>query len=145
MINAQHLQSSNVYAKVTSLLQYSHPWWSPKIGLKVREPINYGRFINQFPPDTIKFMPWLDKINTKMCRQRMSILFNQKCINEKMLPNYTHTHTHKHTHTHTQYIYISSSSSCRAASTDIPDPLSTLLPIIHRFWEVFRATSRILL
>ena len=42
-------------------------------------------------------------------------------------------------------LYISSSSSsCRAASTDIPDPLSPLLPIIHRFWQVFRVTSRIL-
>ena len=38
----------------------------------------------------------------------------------------------------------SSSSSCRAASTDIPDPLSPLLPIVHRFWQVFRATSHIL-
>ena len=48
------------------------------------------------------------------------------------------------------YIYIcvcvciSSSSSCRAASTDIPDPLSPLLPIIHRvsshsFWMYVRA------
>ena len=43
------------------------------------------------------------------------------------------------------YIYISSSSSsCRAASTDIPDPLSPLLPIVHRLWHVFRAASRIL-
>ena len=38
----------------------------------------------------------------------------------------------------------SSSSSCRPTSTDIPDFLSPLLPIIHRFWQVFRATSRIL-
>ena len=38
----------------------------------------------------------------------------------------------------------SSSSSCRAASTDIPDPLLSLLPIVHRLWQVFRATSRIL-
>ena len=38
----------------------------------------------------------------------------------------------------------SSSSSCRAACTDIPDPLSPLLPIIHRLWQVFRATSCIL-
>ena len=38
----------------------------------------------------------------------------------------------------------SSSSSCRAASTDIPDPLSPLLPIVHRLWQVFGATSRIL-
>ena len=29
------------------------------------------------------------------------------------------------------HIYISSSSSYRAGSTDIPDPLSPLLPIVH--------------
>ena len=38
----------------------------------------------------------------------------------------------------------SSSSSCRAASTDIPDPLSPLFPIVHHLWKVFRATYRIL-
>ena len=38
----------------------------------------------------------------------------------------------------------SSSLSCRAASTDIPDPLLPLLSIIHRLWQVFRATSHIL-
>ena len=38
---------------------------------------------------------------------------------------------------------ISSSSSCRAASTYIPDPLSPLLPIVHRFWQVLMATSHI--
>ena len=32
----------------------------------------------------------------------------------------------------------SSSSSCRAAITDILDPLSPLFLIIHRFWQVFR-------
>ena len=36
------------------------------------------------------------------------------------------------------------SSSYRAASTDIPDPLSPLLPIIHRLWQVLMATSCIL-
>ena len=39
------------------------------------------------------------------------------------------------------YSISSSSSSCRAASTDIHDPLSLFLPIVHRFWQVFRATS----
>ncbi len=43
-----------------------------------------------------------------------------------------------------QEFYQSSSSSCRVASTDIPDPLSPLLPIVHRLWQVFRDTSRIL-
>ena len=40
------------------------------------------------------------------------------------------------------YIYILS-SSCRAIRTDISDPLSTLLPIVHCFWPVFRAISSI--
>ena len=38
------------------------------------------------------------------------------------------------------FLHNSSSSSCRAASTDIPDPLSSLLPIVHHLWQVFRAT-----
>ena len=38
----------------------------------------------------------------------------------------------------------SSSSSCGAASTDISDLLSPLLPIVHRLRQVFRATFRIL-
>ena len=41
-------------------------------------------------------------------------------------------------------LYSSSSSSCRTASTDIPDHLSPLFPIVHRFWQVLRATSCIL-
>ena len=43
----------------------------------------------------------------------------------------------------TKNAYLSSSSSGRAISTDISDPLSPPLPIIHCFQEVFRATSRI--
>ena len=39
---------------------------------------------------------------------------------------------------------ISSSSSYRAGSTDIPDPLSPLFPIVHRLRQVFWTTSRIL-
>ena len=39
---------------------------------------------------------------------------------------------------------MSSSSSCRATSTGIPGPLSTLFPIVHRLWLVFRATFLIL-
>ena len=50
------------------------------------EPINHERFINQFPPDTIKLMQQLEKINTKMCRQKMFVLFDQICINKEILP-----------------------------------------------------------
>ena len=54
---------------------------------------------------------------------------------------HTHTYTPTSTHTHTHiYIYISS-SSCRAASTDIADPLSPLLPIVHRLWLLYICSS----
>ena len=39
---------------------------------------------------------------------------------------------------------ISSSLSYRVGSTDIPDPLSPLLPIVHHPRQVFRTASRIL-
>ena len=39
---------------------------------------------------------------------------------------------------------LNNPTSCCGASTDIPDLLSPLLPIVHRYWQVFRATSRIL-
>ena len=38
-------------------------------------------------------------------------------------------------------VYTSSSSSCRVASTDIPGPLSPLLPIVNHLQQVFRPTS----
>ena len=81
----------------------------------------------------IRSIRQFEKINKKICRQRKSIMFNQIYINEEMLAKYIYIH-----------IYTSSSSSCHAAGTDIPDPLSPLLPIVHRLWQVFRATSRIL-
>ena len=41
-------------------------------------------------------------------------------------------------------IFFWYSSSCRTASTDISDPLSPLLLIVHLFWQVPGATSCIL-
>ena len=72
------LQSSYVHAKVTSLLEYTPPLmmvqdWAENI----RETINYERFINQFPPDIIRLIHQLERINIKICRQKMSMIFNQ--------------------------------------------------------------------
>ena len=42
------------------------------------------------------------------------------------------------------WIWLSmSSSSCCAISTDLPDPLSPPLPIVHCFQRIFRATPHI--
>ena len=35
----------------------------------------------------------------------------------------------------------SSSSTCPAASTDLPDPLSPSVSIVHCSWQVFKAIS----
>ena len=43
-----------------------------------------------------------------------------------------------------KFISSSSSSSYRAGSTDIPDPLLPLLPIVHRPRQVFRTSTCIL-
>ena len=74
------LQSSNVHTKVTSLLWYILPWWWQKI-------TNYGRFINQFSPNIIRSIWQFERIYKKICRQKMSITFNQICIDKEMLPN----------------------------------------------------------
>ena len=41
---------------------------------------NYGKYINQFPPNTIKSIRQYERINKKICRQKMSIMFNEICI-----------------------------------------------------------------
>ena len=38
-----------------------------------RESSNYGSFINEFPPDSIRSMRQLEWTYTKMCGQKMSI------------------------------------------------------------------------
>ena len=53
---------------------------------RTRVTISYGSFINQFLPDTIKSMWQLERTYTKICKQNISILFNEICINEEMLP-----------------------------------------------------------
>ena len=81
-----------------------------------RDTYNYGQYMNQFPPNTIKVIREFKRIQKKICRHKMSIMFNEICI-YVFIHTYTHTHTyiytnicthifiHTHTHTHI-YIYI---------------------------------------
>ena len=66
------------------------------------EPVKYGKFVNQFQPD-IKTTIWrFERIEMKICRQTLSVILDQMCLNEEMLPKSTLSHTHTHTHI---YIY----------------------------------------
>ena len=53
-----------------------------------RGTYNYGQYINQFPPNTINVIREFERIQKKICRHKMSIMFNEICINEEMLPIY---------------------------------------------------------
>ena len=70
-----------------------------------RDTYNYGQYINQFPPNMIKVIREFERIQKKICRHKMSIMFNEICINEEMLPKYTYIyiyiyHHHHHHHHH---------------------------------------------
>ena len=73
----------------------------PSTFCPTRDTCNYGQYINQFPQNTIKVIREFERIQKKICRHKMSIMFNEICINEEMLPKYTHTHIYIYI-----YIYI---------------------------------------
>ena len=58
-----------------------------------KDTYNYGQYLNQFPPNTIKVIREFERIQKKICWHKMSIMFNEICINEEMLPKYIYTHT----------------------------------------------------
>ena len=55
-----------------------------------RDIYNYRQYINQFRPNTIKAIQQYERIQKKICRQKTSIMINEICINEEMLPKYTY-------------------------------------------------------
>ena len=59
-----------------------------------KDAYNYGQYINQFPPNTIKAIREYKRIQKKICRQKMSIMFNEICINKEMLPIYIYIYSY---------------------------------------------------
>ena len=45
-----------------------------------RDINNFGKYINQLLPNTIKAIRQYERIHKKICRQKMSIMFNEICI-----------------------------------------------------------------
>ena len=72
-----------------------------------------------------------NEVDSVTCLNNLEKLIFAKCLLHKTpTPSFT--------------VSSSSSSSCGATSSDIPDSLSPLLPVVHHFWLVLRAISRIL-
>ena len=55
-----------------------------------RDTYNYGQYINQFTLNMIKVIREFERIQKKICRYKMSIMFNEIFINKEMLPKYTY-------------------------------------------------------
>ena len=55
---------------------------------------NVGKFIYQFQPKIKTLIRKFERILIKLNRQNVSLLFNQTCLNETLLPNYKNTYTH---------------------------------------------------
>ena len=47
---------------------------------RIRDTYNYGQYINQFPPNTIKVIREFERIQKKICRHKMSIMLYEICI-----------------------------------------------------------------
>ena len=45
-----------------------------------RDTYNYGQYLNQFPPNTIKVIREFERIQKRIFRHKMSIMFNEICI-----------------------------------------------------------------
>ena len=45
-----------------------------------RDTYNYGQYLNQFPPNTIKVIREFERIQKRICWHKMSIMFNEICI-----------------------------------------------------------------
>ena len=91
------------------------------------EITNYGRFINQFPSNIIRSIRQFERINKKICRQKMPFMFNEICINEEMLPIYIYI-----------YIYIYRVSPPNFTSFHRPIILAILVEITLNFNRMYR-------
>ena len=70
---------------------------------------NFGKFIYQFQPETKTLIGKLERILIKLYRQNVSLLFNQTCLNERLLPNNTHIiiYIYIYIYTHTEFYHFS--------------------------------------
>ena len=84
----------------------SNPWWWPMKGPKALGTILVNSSTNSNLKARHLSIRKPEGILIKLYRQNVSLLFNQTCLNERLLLNHTHTHTHTHVYIYNIYIYI---------------------------------------
>ena len=97
-----------------------------------RDTCNYGQYINQFPQNTIKVIREFERIQKKICRHKMSIMFNEICINEEMLPKYTYIYIYIHTF---NVLMLTSTGLGGEYNTGFHDEATILSKILTMCWK----------
>ena len=85
-------------------------WAIELVSESTRDTYNDRQYINQFTLNTIKVKREFERIQKKICRHKMSIMFNEICINEEMLPKYTHIYIYIYIYMLKRYICCESDS-----------------------------------
>ena len=63
--------------------------------------------VNSSTNSNLTLIKKLERILRKIYRHNVSLLSNQTCLNERLLPNYTHTHIYIYIYIYIHvYIYI---------------------------------------
>ena len=81
---------------VLSIVVYIPSTFSPTLHSSNMQKQKLHHFCNRSSPDdglkpnTIKAIREFERIQKKICRHKMSIMFNEICINEEMLLKYTY-------------------------------------------------------
>ena len=90
-------------SSLISVLVSGWNWWMMTYERFENAWDNFDKFFHQFQPETKTLIRKLEGILIKLYRQNVSLLFNQICLNERLLPNHTHTHIYIYIYI---YIYI---------------------------------------
>ena len=51
--------------------------------------MNFGELIFKFPCNICSKIRYLEKLQKKLVKANIAILFNRTCVNENILPNFT--------------------------------------------------------
>ena len=83
---------------------------------------NYGQYLNQFPPNTMKVTREFERIQKKICRHKMSIVFNEICI---YIYIYIYIYDNCHILTEDSYFYHQNYN------------LNILINKLFNFWKIY--------
>ena len=106
-------------------------WAIELVSESTRDTYNYGQYLNQFPPNTIKVIREFERIQKRICRHKISIMFNEICINEEMVPKYTYIYIYIYIYTHSKCHFFRRRPSlwfCKSTSRSACDTSSQEYP-----------------